>query len=163
MLSHIFAALKRFISNIESVPPKPKHLIKFVRKGSRAPRKKSPHVGILYHVLNWKLLTDLHDQYSSPPHIIFTQMHPGMVIFSNSTKKVILIKLTCPCKENMEKWHDEKLSKYLPLKTSIESNGWSVHLFAVEVGARGFCARSVMCCFMPWGCIIAWLNLPSKS
>ena len=28
-LSHIFATLKRFISNIDSVPPKPKHLIKF--------------------------------------------------------------------------------------------------------------------------------------
>ena len=74
-----------------------------------------------------------------------------MVMFSNSTKKVILIELTCPCEENMEKWHDEKLSKYLPLKTTIESNGWSVHLFAVEVGAKGFCARSVMCCFHSMG------------
>ena len=37
------------------------------------------------------------------------------------------------------------MSKYLPLKTTIESNGWSVHLSAFEVGARGFCARSAMC------------------
>ena len=80
-------------------------------------------------------------------HIAFTQLCSDMVIFSNSTKKVILIELTCPCEENMEKWHDKKLSKYLPLKTTIESNGWSIHLFAVKVVARGFCARSVMCCF----------------
>ena len=51
----------------------------------------------------------------------------------------------------MEKWHKEKLSWYLPLKTTIESNGWSIHLFAVEVGARGFCARFVICCFHALG------------
>ena len=61
-----------------------------------------------------------------------------MVIFFNSTIKVILIELTCPCEENMEKWFDEKLSKYLPLKTTIESHGVSVCLFAVEVGQKVF-------------------------
>ena len=122
-------------------------MVKFLRKSNRAPRKKSPHIGILHHALNWKLLTDLHDQYSFPPHIDFTQLHHDMVIFSNSTKKVILMKLTCPCEENMEKWHERKLSKYLPLKTTIESNGWSVYLFAVKAGARSFCTRSVMCSF----------------
>ena len=38
----------------------------------------------------------------------------------------------------MEKWFDEKLSKYLPLKTTIESHGVSVCLFAVEVGQKVF-------------------------
>ena len=28
------------------------------------------------------------------------------------------------------------MTKYLALKTVIESNGWCVELFAVEVGAR---------------------------
>ena len=53
--------LKRFISNIESVSPKPKDMIKFVRKGAGTRRKKSPHIGILHYALDWKLLTDLHD------------------------------------------------------------------------------------------------------
>ena len=145
MLPHIFTTLKRIISIIESVPSKPKHLIKFVRKDARAPCKKSLHIGILHRALDWKLLTDLHDQYSFAPHIAFTQLHPDMVAFSNSMEKIILIQLTCPCEEKMEKWHDKKLSNYLPLKTTIEYNGWSLHLFAVEVGVRGFCARSVMC------------------
>ena len=74
-----------------------------------------------------------------------------MVIFTNSTKKVILIELTCPCEENMGKWHDKKLSKYLPLKTTIKFNGWSIHLFAVGVGLRDFRARSVMCGFHALG------------
>ena len=51
VLSHIFATLKRFTSNIESVPPKPKHLIKFVRKGARATCKKSPHTSI--YTMHW--------------------------------------------------------------------------------------------------------------
>ena len=59
--------------------------------------------------------------------------------------------LTCPCEENMEKWHDEKLSKYLPLKTVTVSNGWTVHLLAVEVRVTGFCATSVMYCFHKLG------------
>ena len=45
----------------------------------------------------------------------------------------------------MESWHSPKINKYLASDTTIESNGWSVKLFAVEVSARGialnlFCA-----------------------
>ena len=43
----------------------------------------------------------------------------------------------------METWHSVKLGKYTPLSTIISSNGWSVDLFAVEVGARGYCAKSL--------------------
>ena len=35
----------------------------------------------------------------------------------------------------------------MPLKSVIENNAWSVDLFAVEVGAREYCCRSVLCCF----------------
>ena len=35
----------------------------------------------------------------------------------------------------------------MPLKSVIENNGWYVDLFAVEVGARVYCSRSVLCCF----------------
>jgi len=34
-----------------------------------------------------------------------------MVFFSKKEKKVILIELTCPCKENMDEWHSIKLGK----------------------------------------------------
>ena len=40
---------------------------------------------------------------------------------------------------------------YLPLKSVIENNGWSVEWFAVEIGARGYCSRSVLCCFESLG------------
>ena len=42
--------------------------------------------------------------------------------------------------------HSTKINKYLALKVTIESNGWSVKYFAVEVGARDiallFCVAS---------------------
>ena len=63
-----------------------------------------------------------------------------------STKKVIIIELTCPCEENMSQWHEERSQKYYPPCCSIRSNGWSVYFNAIEVGAWGFCAESVRSC-----------------
>ena len=51
----------------------------------------------------------------------------------------------------MESWLGTKMSKYLPLKGIIEFKGWGVELFAVEVGARGYCSKSVLCCFKKLG------------
>ena len=81
----------------------------------------------------------------------FTQLRSDITIFSNSLRKVILIELTCPCEENMESWHGANINKYSVLKTIIESKGWCVELFAVEVGARGYCSKSVLCCFKKLG------------
>ena len=67
-----------------------------------------------------------------------------MIIFSNSTITEILIELKCPYQENMEKWHDKKVSRQLPLTATIESNDWSVHLVPVELGAKDFCSSSIM-------------------
>ena len=52
---------------------------------------------------------------------------------------------------SVESWHGAKINKYLALKTIIESKGWCVELFAVDVGARGYCSKSVLCCFKKLG------------
>ena len=104
-----------------------------MRKGTKVPRKRTLPVGILHHASDWILLADLNKTYCFPVHIAFTQLRLDIKIFSNSVRKVISIELTCPCEENM-------LSK-----------GWCVELFAVEVGARGCCSRSVLCCFKKLG------------
>ena len=46
----------------------------------------------------------------------------------------------------MEKWHDHNINKYLPLKSAINSRGWEVDLYPIQVEARGFCSRSLLCC-----------------
>ena len=51
----------------------------------------------------------------------------------------------------MESWHGTKINNYSALKTIVGSKGWCVELFAVEVGARGYCSRSVLCCFKKLG------------
>ena len=111
------------------------------------PCKRAALVGILHYASDWILLADLNSNYCFPVHIAFTQLRPDITIFSNSLRNVILIELTYPCEENMESWHSTKINKYLALKTIIESSGWCVELFAVEVAAGGYCSKSVLCCF----------------
>ena len=77
----------------------------------------------------------------------FTELRPAITIFSTKLKRVILIELTCPCKENTEAWHNTKVNEHTPLKNVVENNGWSVDIFVVEVGARAFFSRSVLCYF----------------
>ena len=149
VLRQVIAALKTFISNMkETVPISAKTSIKFVKK---RPRKRSPPVGILHHGSDWVLIADLNSNYCFSVHIAFTLLRPDITIFSNNLRKVILIELTCPCEENMESWHSTKINKYLAIKTTIESNGWCVELYAVEFGARGYCSRSALCCFKKLG------------
>ena len=109
------------------------HKNKIVKKGTRAKNKNSSPNGILHQASGQVLLGDLNDTSSFPPHIAFTELRPGITIFSNKLNKAILTELTCPWGENMEAWHNTKV-KYMPLKSVIENNGWSVHLFPVEVG-----------------------------
>ena len=151
LLHQVIEALQTFISNIkEAVPISAKSSVMFVKKGAKVPRKRTPPVGIL-HCVRLGFLADLNSNYCFPVHIVFTQLRSDITIFSNSWRKVILIELTCPCEETMESWHSTKVNKYLALKTVIKSNGWCVELFAVEVGARRYCSKSVLCCFKKLG------------
>ena len=93
------------------------------------------------------MLGDLDSTFSFPPHIAFTELRPDIIIFSNELEGVILIELTCPREENMEAWHNTKVNKCLPRKSVFENNSWNVDLFAVEVGAKGYCSRSVFVLF----------------
>ena len=55
----------------------------------------------------------------------------------------------------MPYWHDKKRENYHSLCTSIKANGWRVSFFAVEVGARGYAAESLLSC-------LRCLGFPSK-
>ena len=101
--------------------------------------------------------------FSFPPRIAFTELRPYITIFSKKLKRVILIELTCPCEENMEAWHNAKVNKYMPQKSVIEKNGWNVDLFALEVGARGYCSRLVLCCFKSLGLRNRTINTTIKQ
>ena len=92
VLREVIEILKTFILNIkDTVPISPKSSIKFVRKGTKVPRKRTPPVGILHHASDWILLADLNKTYCFPVHIAFTQLRPDITIFSNNLRKVIFI------------------------------------------------------------------------
>ena len=46
----------------------------------------------------------------------------------------------------MEVWNQKIFEKYESLSTSIKSNDWSIHPFAIEVCARGYCSITVKSC-----------------
>ena len=170
VLRIIITNIRSSIKNIKSTVPASKQPIniKFVEKGTRVKNKNSSPSGILLHQASsdWVLLGDLDGSFSFPPHIAFTKLRSDITIFSKKVKRLILIGLTCPREENMEAWHNAKVNKYMPLKSVIENNGWNVDLFAVEVGAIGYCSRSVLCCFKSLGLrnrtINTTINLLSK-
>ena len=61
-------------------------------------------------------------------------------IISRSKKIFIIIELTVPMEENIERWHVDKLKKYLKLVCP----GWQVHFMVLEVGCRGFVSSRVV-------------------
>ena len=51
----------------------------------------------------------------------------------------------------------------MPLKSVTENNDSNVDLFALEVGARGYCFRSVLCCFKSLGLTNRTINTTIKQ
>ena len=115
---------------------------------SQCPR---PKPGLLVGTAGWKFLSDLDRRLVFPAHITMTRLRPDIVIYSDSAKTVIMIELTCPSEENFQKQHLAKLARYTDLEADCEIAGWKVHLFAVEVGARGYPAQSLSACLRTLG------------
>ena len=112
---------------------------------------KFPNCGLLHTAPDWLLLYDLESTQVIPPTIAISHLRPDILLYSTSTKTVIILELTCPCEENIESWHATKFGKYDPLSSAIKTNGWSIHFLAVEVGAWGYCAFTIRSCLMRLG------------
>ena len=78
-----------------------------------------------------------------PPEITLSNLRPDIVAWSQSAKRAILIELTVPWETHIEDAHERKLTRYEELRSSCIANGWQTHLFAIEVGCRGFVSKSV--------------------
>ena len=123
-----------------------KKMTEFVRKGEKKKKKKEENTGLLDTANDWVCSIDLRGKQAPfPPHILLTAERPDIVIYSNSTKRVILVELTSPAEENMESWREKKKTKYEILADSIrESSDWKVYVDTIEVGARGFVAKTAI-------------------
>ena len=86
-----------------------------------------------------------------PPQILETAKRPDIIIYSESTKTVIIIELTVPIEQNLANANIRKKCKYSELVAECENRSWTTHYFPVEVGCRGFYNTSLPKCLAALG------------
>ena len=103
---------------------------------------------------SFSFYSDLKDHSISggtvPPEILVTAEKPDIVIIDNSAaqitgigkSKVIIIELTCPWEERLEKAREHKTEKYSSLIHDIQATGHEVAFIPLEIGVRGIINRS---------------------
>ena len=98
------------------------------------------------------MLVDYTDNPSVfPPNIVPSAKRPDITIWSPSLRKVIMIELTCPAEEGIDKAHQRKMARYQDLQRRVKDAEWTPILRSIEVGARGYIAKSVHRCFRSLG------------
>ena len=123
---------------------KPPNFIKFVREGEKPGKRKTEfRSGLLLSAHDWIVM---HDSTSSPlicpQHIAQTSLRPDIIMYSNETRQIVLLELTIPAEDNIVQRHSDKEFKYAKLVDDIELNHWKGYIFAVEIGSRGYVAKS---------------------
>ena len=76
--------------------------------------------------------------------IAVTNYRPDIVLWSQSTRQVILVELTVPWDDRMEEAFESKKAKYQDRVDECREGGWRVWCLPVEVGCRGFVSQSTM-------------------
>ena len=114
----------------------------FVTHGTLEKTTPSPCSSLLDGSCDWSIVIDYkHKPVVFPPVIFATNQRPDIVIWSESSRRVLLLELTCPAEEGIQAARDRKEAKYAPLVDSINSTKcWNAELLTLEVGARGLVA-----------------------
>lgn len=127
-------------------PPKDKRLkfINFVRAGEREKTGSTGEGrGLLGTAGDWQMRADLKTRMQFPTEVASTNKRPDIVIWSPSSRQVIIVELTVPWEERMEDAYERKMGKYQELVADCQERGWRVWCFPVEVGTRGFVGQSL--------------------
>ena len=114
VVQHLVLLLKSFLKHLPNNTTKKCNTIKFVKSGTKFPKINNVSKGILHLASDWILLADVKGDYVLPFQLALTELHPDIVLFSKSSKRVVPLEWTYPCEENMESWHSQKLNKYTP-------------------------------------------------
>ena len=130
------------VQSIKFVPGK--RVIQFVRAGANPCKKPQEARSLMSSAPDWQLRVDLGKQLKFPFHVTSSRLRPDIVLFSDSTKQVVLLELTVPWEEHMEEAFERKLGKYQDLLDNCRVNGWRTYCFPVEIGCRGFAGQSTI-------------------
>ena len=137
------------VHNSKPQSHRPPHILaSFVRKGEKSTLRaaeKQARRSLLDGAYDWKCIVDFtHRNIVFPPEIWATPQRPGIVVWSESLKKVYIIELTCPAEEGINNAAVRKQVRYDELKTSINSRTvWTATVITIEAGARGFVGFSM--------------------
>ena len=120
------------------------NFIKFVKEGKRpGSGKVTRRSGLLFSANDWVLAYDSpHNPLVIPFHIVQTSLRPDIIIYSNATKQIFILELTVPAEDNIVQRHLDKENKYVKLLDDININHWTGHIFGLEIGSRGYVAKS---------------------
>ena len=133
-----------FTSITQNKPLRPaRQAIAFIRAGEKPKPKPRGAAGLLGTAPDWQMKADLGKQLGFPEHIAETTLRPDIVLFSDSTKQVVLLELTVPWEERMEEANERKRAKYANLVEECRRRGWRARCVPIEVGCRGFAAQSL--------------------
>ncbi|KAK0139173.1 Retrovirus-related Pol polyprotein from type-2 retrotransposable element R2DM [Merluccius polli] len=115
----------------------------FVREGEKQRTKPSPsEAGPLSTARDWEMRVDLSQRLTFPPEIAITNLRPDLVLWSKSCRQVFIIELTVPWEDAIDEAFERKRLRYANLAAEAEGRGWNARVWPVEVGCRGFVARS---------------------
>ena len=155
MLRRIFSALvDRINSRGSANHSSPEKKVSFVRAGNTVPKINSKRKvsSLLNSATDWNIGADFDlTPFDFPAEICGTSQRPDIVVWSPLSKIVILIELTCPAEEGIQNATNRKQERYTDLQLLIRQNNWKSHLFTIEVGARGFVAKSTIKMFRALG------------
>ena len=118
---------------------------KFVKQGANPKPRKINNQSILHieSPTDWHINFDFHHNRTIPPETqVDTLSRPDIVIYSVSKKRLIWLENTVPLERNIVDANLRKVRRYANLKTNLKLKGWTVHDFAIEIGALGFIAKS---------------------
>ena len=147
MLQVIAEATQALCASINKTPVKEitNQGIKFHREGEQpqpAAMKRTKQSGLLKGAQDWQMLVDLSEALHFQCHIALTTVRPDIIIWSDYRKCMHLVELTVPWEGNFEFANECKRTCYEPFRANCENCGWACSVIPIEVGCRGFIARS---------------------
>ena len=144
VLKEISDRIKEKASSSKVVPQKVKS-VTFVKEGEKKPERDQNNCNRSYldTAQDWEVRVDLNGRLRIPTSITTTDLRPDIVLISESTRQLGIIELTVPNENRIEVSGELKKAKYAPIAEEGTRKGWRVRVWAVEVGCRGFPARSL--------------------
>ncbi|MDF4285595.1 hypothetical protein P3436_25190, partial [Vibrio parahaemolyticus] len=121
--------------------------IQFVHEGEKYRSDKLVRrqgCGRLEGACDWEMEADLGGKLVVPQEIVSTSQRPDIVLWSVSQRIVYFIELTVPWEDSVEEAYERKKLRYADLRAEAEQRGWKTRICPVEVGCRGFIARSAV-------------------